>query len=348
LGEFLPLARQEVKARGIVVPLRWAELSFPTSGQLAEFTVTPSETVSTGQVLAQLETQDLKLQVQLAQSELALREADADQVQEGASESEIAAAQTGYEAAVAAYDEVQAGPGPEEMIIAEADLKRAEVALRRAQAAYDAVSSLPNIGARPESTHLESVTLDYQRAKAAYELAIAEPDEPALKQAEALIKSAKAELEALQKGTPPSKVRAAEASMAKARANLARAQLALKQAALRAPFQGTITSTRAQPAGMIPAGTTVLTLADLSQLQVETTDLDEWGAANVAINQGVDLLIPGLANRSLRGHVIFVSREPTITPSGAVFYKAVVALDEGESDLRWGMTVQLQFGSLGE
>jgi HlyD family secretion protein len=349
LGEFSPRAAQEIKSRGIVTPLHWAELSFPVSGQLAKLVVAPGEDVSTGYTLAWLETEDLELQVQLAQSELALQEADLAQMQEGPSEAELAAAQAGYEAAVTAYEKLQAGLTPEEMIVAEADLKRAEVALQRAQAAYDAVSSSPDIAARPESMQLESATIDYQRAKATYALTIAEPDEAALKQAESLVASTKAQLQALQESAPPSDVRAAEASVVRAEANLARTQLTLEQATLCAPFDGTVTSvTDAQLAQIIPAGTTILTLADLSQLQVETTDLDEWGVANIALGQTVDLLVPGLANRSLRGHLVFVSSEPTITSSGAVFYKAIVALDEEEPQLRWGMTVLLEFGTVGD
>jgi len=349
LGEFSPRAARETKARGIVTPLRWTEMSFPISGQLAKVTVSPGEKVSSNQVLGRLQTEDLELQVQLAQSELTLQEADLARMQEGPSEAEVTAAQISYEAALAAYEKLQAGLSPEEMAIAEADLERAKIALQHAQAAYDAVSSAPNIAARPESMQLQSATIDYQRAKAAYELAIAGPDEAALKQAESLVASAKAQLDALQESTPLSDIQAAQAGVSRAKANLARAQLTLEQATLRAPFDGTITSViHAQPTEMIPTGTAILTLADLSQLQVETTDLDEWGVANITLNQTVDLLVPGLANRSLLGRLVFVSSEPTITSSGAVFYKAIVALEEKEPNLRWGMTVQLEFGMVGD
>jgi len=349
LGEFSPLATQQIKARGVVVPLRWTQQSFPLSGQLAAITVRPGETVSAGQILATLDTEDLELQVQLAQSDLDLQMANLARLQKGPSEAELAAVQASCDAAVAAYDRLQAGLSPEEMTIAEADLKRSEIALQRAQAAYDAISNLPNIGARPESVQLQLATIDYQRAKAIYELEVARPDKASLKQAESLVASTKAQLDALQESTPLSDIEATQAGVSRARANLARAQLTLEQATLSAPFDGTVTSViDAQPTAMIPAGTTVLTVADLSQLQIETTDLDEWGVAHIALGQTVELVVPGLANRSLDGRLTFVSSEPTTTSGGAVFYKAIVVLDEDDPDLLWGMTVQVHFGTVGD
>jgi HlyD family secretion protein len=343
LGEAAPQADETlITGRGMVVPVRWAKLSFPIGGQLEEIGVTTSVTVSAGQVLATLERQELQLQVQLAESELETQQAQLAQLQEGSSQAEIAAAQASYDAAVAAYEELQAGPSAEEKALAEADLDLAERALQRAQAAYDAVSSLPDIGARPQSLQLEQATIDYQRAKAAYELALAGPSASALKQAASQVASAEARLEELT-GAQPSAIKAARASVTRAEVALEQARLRLEQATLYAPFDGTITSLAdLHPGDMVNPGSEVVTIADLSELRVEITDLDEWGAANTSVNQTVDMLVPALNNRNLRGRVTFVASEPTIHPSGAVFYKALVSLDQQEPALRWGNSVRIR------
>lgn len=343
LGEEAPQAEQVlITGRGVVVPARWAKLSFPISGQLDEITVAAGETVSAGQVLAALERQELELQVQLAESELEAQEAQLAQLQEGGSQAEIAAAQANYEAALAALEELRAGPSAAEITIAEADLTRADRALQSAQAAYDAVSSLPDIGARGQALQLEQATIDYRRAKAAYELAVAGPSAAALKQAESQVASAKAQLEALS-SAQPSALRAAQAGVTRAKISLEQAQLRLEQAVLSAPFDGTVTSVaQLQAGGMINPGTLIVTVADLGELQVEITDLDEWGAANVKLEQTVDLIVPALDNRNLRGRVIFVASEPNVLASGAVFYKTVVALNEQEPSLRWGNSVRVR------
>jgi multidrug efflux pump subunit AcrA (membrane-fusion protein) len=343
LGEASPYEGQErITGMGVVVPVRWARLSFPTSGQLAEIKVTTGMTVTAGQVLATLRRQELELQVQLAESELETQEAQLAQLKEGGSQAEIAAAQANYAAAVAAREELRAGPSDEEKALADADLQSAKRALQLAQAAYDAVSTLPDIGARPQALQLEQATIDYQRAQAAYELAIAGPSEAALKQAESQVAAAEAHLEALT-SDQPSAIRAAEASVTRAEVALQQARLQLEQATLHAPFDGTITSVaEIQPGEMVSSGTTILTIADLTELQVEITDLDEWGAANTSLDQTVDVLVPALGNRNLRGRVTFVASEPTVHASGAVFYKALVALDNQDPALRWGNSVKVR------
>jgi HlyD family secretion protein len=330
-----------VTVRGTVVPARWAKLSFAMSGQLADISVTTGVTVSAGQVLASLERRELELGVDLAQSELAAQEAALARLQSGASPAEVAAAQASYDAAVAAFEKLKAGPTAQEIAIAEAEFKTAERALQQAQGAYDAVRNRPDIAARPEALQLERATIDYQRAKATYELAIAGPDEAALKEAESQVASAKSQLDTLRAGAQPSEIQLAQANVSGAQASLARAQLALEQTVLRSPFDGVVTSlTTAQLGDAVSAGDMIVTVADLTQLQVEIEDLDEWGAANIMTNQNVELVVAALNNRTPRGHLSFVAQEPTYSASGAVFYRAIVTLEQQDPDLRWGMTVR--------
>ncbi len=334
-----------ITARGVVVPVRWARLSFAVGGQLAEIAATPGMALSEGQILATLDRQELRLQLDLAENDLAAEQARLAQLQEVASEAEIAAARASYEAALAAYEDLKAGPSAEEVALAEADLRMAETSLQRAQAAYDAVASLPDIGARPQSVQLQQATIDYQRAKAAYELAVSGPSQAELKQAESLVASARAQLETLNSARPI-EIQAAEASVAEARIRLEEAQLRFDQATLFAPQapEGLVVTSVAdlQPGDTVSPGMPIVTVADLSRLQVEVTDLDEWGAANLSVDQTADLIVPALDNRSVRGHVTFVANEPTVNPSGAIFYEALIALDQQQSGLRWGNSVRVR------
>ncbi len=343
LGEEAPQADQtRITGQGTVIPVRWARLSFPIGGRLEEINATVGMTVTMGQALATLEREELELQVRLAESELQTRQVQLAELQQGVSQVEIAAAQANCDAELAAYQELRAGPSEQDKALAQADLGEAERALQRAQASYDAVSSRPDIGSRPEAMQLEEATFDYQRAKVVYEEAVAGPSEAALKQAYSRVASAQAQLEALTREQPQA-LRAAEAAVTRAEAALEQAQLRLEQAALYAPFDAMITSIADIRVGdNIEPGVPLLTVADLAELQVEITDLDEWGAANVSVDQTVDLIVPALNNRNLRGHVSFVSSEPTVAASGAVFYRALVALDEQNADLRWGNSVRIR------
>jgi len=335
--------QQIVSVRGTVVPVQWTRLSFAMSGQLDEIAVTAGITVSAGQVLATLNTQELEVEILLAKSELQVQEAMLAQLQAATPQAEIDAAQASVDAALAAYEKLKAGPSAAEIAIAQANLKVAERALQQAQGAYDAVRNLPDIGARHEALQLEAATIDYQREKAAYELAVAGPDQSQLKGAQSQVAAAQARLEALHAGPQPSDVQAVEASIARAKADVAQAQLALQRAVLHAPFDGTITSVADVRSGeMVQAGTPMVTIADLTELQVKTTDLDEWGASNVYLNQTVDLTVPSLEGRTLRGRLAFLAAEPTYEAGGAVFYQGIVALEKQDPGLRWGMNVRLK------
>jgi len=341
LGEAAPQAGQSlITGRGIVIPEQWSELSFPIGGQLGEIRVTAGMTVTAGQILALLAPAEMELQVRLAEASLEAQQAQLDQLLTGGSEADMAAAQANLAAAQASHQELLASPGEQEKALSEADLMTAQRALQQAQAAYDAVRNLPDIAARPEALRLEQATVDYQRAQAAHALVLAGPSEAELRLAESHVASAKAQLEALT-GSQPGALRAAQAEVTRAQIALEQAKRQLGQSVVTAPFDGTITSiAEIRQGDMVSAGTSILTIADLSQLMVELTDLDEWSAANVSASQTVDLVVPALNNRSLRGRVSFVSREPTLLPSGAAFYKALVILDQQDAELRWGYSVR--------
>jgi len=345
LGDISELELQPITGEGMIVPTQWAELGFQTSGQLAELVIKLGDAVASGQVLARLEASELELQLELAQSVLELKQAELARLQEAPCETEIAAAQASYEAAVANYQKLKAGPSSEGFAVAEADLAKAAIALERAQAAYDAASRRPDIGQRPEPLRLDLARIDYRQAKAAYELAIGEPDKAALKQAESQVAAAKAQLEVLRENAQGGAIQTAQADVIRARMDLAAAERELEQAVLRAPFAGTITSVADVRSGdMIQPGHPILTLADLTHLQIECKDLNEWGTANVKLNQIVDMMVPAQGGRSLRGRLASVSAEPTAHSGDSALYEATVALDAQDPDLRWGTKVRITFG----
>lgn len=339
--QLLPRDAYRISVQGIVVPARVARLSFPSSGRIAEVMVAMGDQVKEGQVVARQDTTALDLQLELAASNLALQQAKLEQLLGDVSTAELIAAQASYDAALAAQAALKAGPRPEEIAIATASLKRAEVALERAQAAYDALRNLPDIGARPESLQLQQASLDYEQARAAFDLATAGASESELKEAEGRVASAKAELDKLRGEAPLREAQIAQANVKQAEVALAQAKLALEQALLSAPMAGTVTSIDLTAPEIASAGATVLTIASLDQLQVELTDLDEWALTHISPGQAVELEVPGLANRVLQGRVRWISPEPSTDATGAVSYRSAIELDEQSPGLRWGMTVRL-------
>jgi HlyD family secretion protein len=318
-----------VTARGVIVPARYVRLGFPTGGVLADLRVQEGDSVEAGQVLACLDTADLELGVRIAELRLA-------QLKAGPRPEDIAIAESNYQAALARYEKVKSGASQEEIAVAKANLEKARVALERAQAAYNLVAWDPGISARPESLALEQATIDYQLALAQYERAKAGPTPADLKAAWAEVASAKAQLERARTGASAEEIALAEAE-------LERARLALEQAQLRAPFAGTVVSIGAREGEILSPGAVLITLADLSEMQVETTDLDEWGAARVKVGDPVQITVSAFKDKVLTGRVVAMDLEGVTNPAGDVIYTATIALDSQDPDLRWGMTVKVEF-----
>jgi len=91
-----------------------------------------------------------------------------------------------------------------------------------------------------------------------------------------------------------------QADVSQAEGALQRATADLANTELRAPFTGAITSLKVNPGEMALPGQAVLTLADLSRLRVETTDLSERDVARVAVGQAVKRLCRGARDRDPR------------------------------------------------
>jgi HlyD family secretion protein len=190
-----------------------------------------------------------------------------------------------------------------------------------------------------------------------------------LDQANANLRSAQAKLDQLKAGAPAADLEAARSDVEQARATLAKltsdpspatielsrakirqaelalaeAQLAVKDASLVAPFDGVVTSIALKDGDTAGAGATVLTVADLSTLRLETKDLDEVSASKVHVGQSVLVTVPALDKKSFEGTVSEMATEPTVTQSGDVNYVAKITLNAPPSDLRWGQTARVEF-----
>ena len=82
---------------------------------------------------------------------------------------------------------------------------------------------------------------------------------------------------------------------------------------------------------------------DLSKLHMETTDLDEWGAAQIEAGSPATLVFNAFDDKMLTGHVTEIDLRGERLPAGDVVYRAVIELDAPDPDLRWGMTARINF-----
>lgn len=305
-------------------------------------------------------------QVAAAQARLEAAQARLNQLQEGARPEAVAAARAALAAAQAAQQRLFSGPREEERIAAQATLANAEAALQQAQAAYDRVAGRSDVGMLPESRQLQEATNAYTAAKARYDALFAEPDAAAvaaaraqvqqaqaaldqllaaatpaqIAEAEAQVRSAQAELDSLTAGASEQTLAAAEAAVVAAEAAVQLAQARLVHTELRAPFAGTVTEVAARPGETVLPGQAVVTVADLSQWQVETTDLSERDVARVALGQPVTVFVEAL-NAEMGGRVRRIAPQATLL-GGDVVYTVIVDLETPPAELRWGMSAEVE------
>jgi putative ABC transport system ATP-binding protein len=110
-----------------------------------------------------------------------------------------------------------------------------------------------------------------------------------------------------------------------------------------APWRGTITDIPVHVGDTVAVGAMVASVADLSRLQVETTDVDEFIVGRVKPGNAVQVTIDALGQLQLRGLVRSVSLEPRKNDDGDDHYPTIVDLELPPLELRIGMTVRVAF-----
>jgi len=186
---------------------------------------------------------------------------------------------------------------------------------------------------------LANAEVDLEQAVKDYESLGEGPSEADIALLEAQLAAAHRKYEAYQDGPDPDAVAMAEARLKNAEAQLKVARNALEGITLAAPISGSAVSVDIIPGDTVLPGQTVITLADLSELRVETTDLSERDVAQVAVGQNVSVYIEAL-DIDVPGSVVRISPQADVV-GGDVVYTVVIKLDEQPVGLRWGMTVEV-------
>jgi len=141
---------------------------------------------------------------------------------------------------------------------------------------------------------------------------------------------------------PPEVRQFADAQAASAQAALEAAQATLAQSTLVAPYDGTIAAVDVFPGEYVNQNQTVITLATLNTLQVETTDLGERDITKVKIGAPVSISIASL-NENFEGKVVGISPMAS-SVGGDIVFKVTIAFDKQPQNLLWGMTAEVTIG----
>lgn len=359
------------------------------AGLVTEVTVEVGDEVAAGDLLVALDTVDLERAVQRSELELAAGKAQLDgllepvdpadiaaaranltsakenliAVQAGPSAIELAALETGLAAVQERYRELEAGKSEAELTQLAVELHKSFIALQQAQEAYDKIAYRGDIGSTQQAMTLQETTIDYDAAKAAYEIATEPPSPADLQEALKAIKEAEYQLESLRQQPTAADLAAAEAQVAAVEADLAQllagpgeadlhaaelqlqqAQLGLEEAEgnlarakLRAPIDGTVLAVEAEVGQQGAAGMLAVTLADLTNLEL-TVNVAEVDVGKVRTGQLAQVTIDAFPDRIFSGVVRRIA-PASESEGGVVNYAVTIQLDNLDLDgVRPGMT----------
>lgn len=325
-----------VSATGSILPETQVALNFKTSGRVAQVLVEKGQRVNKNDLLARQESAEFDLQVQAAEAQLAIGQARLRQLQMPPKASDLAAAEAQLASVQAAYRQLLAGPTADQVGVARVQLERARALLQQAQAAYDQVKHLPNIGALPQSLQLQQATLDVQAAEANYRITTSGPTEAQKAASLAQIAQAQAQVDRLKAGANAEDVAIAQAQVRQAEVQLAQARLAADNTRLLAPFDGTIVSVGIKAGEFPNPARAAILIEDKTRFHIDVS-VDEIDVSKVAVGQPVAITLDALPDARLTGRVTYVAPSAS-QEAGVVSYPVTIVLDPTNEALRSGMS----------
>jgi HlyD family secretion protein len=348
-----PATATSVSATGVVVPARWTMLSLPASGVVESVKAKENQVFNNGDVLLQLkgkaaqeaavsaaEVAQLAAQRKLdnlskdhsaVRAAAQLRVADAIKALDKAKEKREG---KNYQRAGTAYlDQAKA-----DLILAEDNFQKADDMWayyvdrddddinRAGVLSMYAAARLARDKARWNLNYLQSLPDDMEVAQAEGGLVVAKAE----------VEEAQRQFDKVKNGLDPEDQKQLEGELQNATKQLEAARSALSDLELKAPFAGTTSKINVREGEWVSTGQNALLLADLTQMQVETTDLNEIDVARITEGAPVDITFDALPGVTIAGTVDKIAARSS--EGSGVNYTVTISMDERPEKLRWGMT----------
>ena len=286
-----------------------ANLAFQVSGRVVNVAVREGHVVTKNQLLAELEPAELQSRKDQAEANLDRSIKTREQLSTLLS--------------------IYKNTLPADVARSEANMTSAKDTMEDARKNYRRYEQLFTQGVVTEKER-DAVKLSYDNAKSRFD-----DREAALRQAKSNLKN----IEATEK-----EIEAANAQAKQAKAAMEQSDIQLHYARLLAPFNGIITSRNVEPGEVVTTGREVLSMADLSIVDLKIF-IDETEIAKVKPGQDVDVKVDTFPNKTYKGKVAFISPEGEFTPKiiqtkkerVKLVYLVKVSIPNPDLELKTGM-----------
>lgn len=333
-----------VSASAEVVAGKYANLALMLGAERVTILVGAGDEVKSGDVLALFPENALPQTIVNAQADLVLAQKSlndllASDVALAQAEQNLAIAKQAVEDAqkdVIKLDYRRASDDLLDQTRAEIDLANKQVSL--AEDAYRAVRSRPDGDTLKAQAllNLTNARLERDRKQATLDWYLGEPSELDAAKYRAALSLALAQEADAQREYDRLLDRESTPEVVAARTRVEALESLLRQSRLIAPFDGVVVELYLNSGEMVSPGAPVLLLADLSTLQVKTTDLNEVDVARIQIGDPVELSFDALPNTIVTGKVSEISLKNAV--GSGIYYDVFITLDEIPEGLRWGMS----------
>jgi HlyD family secretion protein len=327
-----------VGATGMVHANQTAILTWQTSGNVADISVSVGEEVTAGQVLATLDRSTLSQSVILAQADLinaeqALDDLLNDHTAAAKSLLSLYSAQQAIYNAERAMDRFEGDDYKDSLEEARQDMIDRQDELDAAQEDFE-----PYEDWDPTNETRQRYEQELIDAQNAYDEAVRIVDLLELEQqtAQANLEAGNASLQAAQRAYDRLKDGPNADDVTVLETRIAAAQAALDTTQLSAPFTGTITEIYLKPADRVTPGTTAIRIDNLSLLEVDV-QVSEVDINRIEVGQEVTLSFDAILDEEYHGTVSEVARVGTVV-QGVVQFNVTVVLTDADEDVRPGMT----------
>lgn len=307
-----------ITASGTVEPVQTVNLSPKTSGILEALFVEQGDQVVAGQLIGQMENQDVAALVR--QREAAVTEAQANlaDVRRGSDAEAIAQAAAAVESAQAQVRDVEA----------QLDLAQAQLQRNQSLAAQGAISA----------NELDNFEQGVRSAEAG------------VARAQAQVRESEERLADLQNEPQPEAIAQAEARVAQAQAQLESAQVQLADAQIRAPFAGIVTQQFANEGAFVTpttsasdatSATSTAIVAIASDLEI-VAEVPEADISKIRPGQPVEIVADAYPDQVFEGQVRLIAPE-AIERQNVTLFQVRIELTSGQAVLLSNMNVTVAF-----
>jgi HlyD family secretion protein len=375
----VPVVAEDVNLRirgsGTIQPIRTVNVSPKTAGRVVEVLVDQGDRVTEGQLLARMEDQDLRAELDQAQANLAAAEARLETLVGPTRNEAIGQAEAGVDQANATVTqaEIERARATADVTRSESEVIRAEGIVADAQgklvlaskqlerqrnlASQGAISqnSLDEFIQREDSArqavNQANAQLKQARIQVSQSQRQVDQADARVDQVKAQRSSAAAQRQQQGQFGSPGEIRQAEAQVAASRAQLAAVQNRVNDTEIRAPFDGLVTqryasagafvtpTTQASAVGSGATNTSIFAVANGLEVLAKVPEVD---IARISKGQKVGIRVDAFPEDDFEGKVRLIAPE-AVVEQNVTYFQVRVDPVTGLDKLKSGMNVDLEF-----